>query len=452
MGLFSKTTPKEPQSSSTPQTPEVLDNINKRVVDDLKQTIQKGSRISIAAASFSIYAFEALKKELNQIDEFRFLFTGETFTKEKAKKEAREFYIPRLNRERSLYGTDFEVRLRNELNQQAIAKECADWIRKKAHFRSNITGEAMSPFMNVENPNTSSNNNNQKSESVTYNPFPNFTTAELGEDRGNNAYSIITKLYAPYTEQYLNTFNQIWNDDDRLDDVTDTVLENITAAYKENSPEFVYYVALYNIFNEFLEDIDEDTIPNVQTGFKNSKIWEMLYNFQKDAVVGCISKLEKHGGCILADSVGLGKTFSALGVIKYYECRNKSVLVLCPKRLQANWNTFKHNYKNNPIASDRLNYDVLFHTDLDRERGMSGETDLSMINWGNYDLVVIDESHNFRNGERSTHKAEEDYLNRYQKLMKKVIKAGVKTKAGAIVFSVPVTDTAGMRLVEEIEE
>ena len=428
MGLFSKSTPKEPQLPSTPQTPEILDNVNKKVVDDLKRTIKKGSRISIAAASFSIYAFEALKKELNQIDEFRFLFTGETFTKEKAKKEAREFYIPRLNRERSLYGTDFEVRLRNELNQQAIAKECADWIRKKAHFRSNISGEAMSPFMNVENPETPSNNNNQKSESITYNPFPNFTTAELGEDRGNNAYSIITKLYAPFTEQYLNTFNQIWNDDDRLDDVTDTVFENITAAYKENSPEFIYYVALYNIFNEFLEDINEDTLPNVQTGFKNSKIWEMLYNFQKDAVVGCISKLEKHGGCILADSVGLGKTFSALGVIKYYECRNKSVLVLCPKRLQANWNTFKHNYKNNPIASDRLNYDVLFHTDLDRKRGMSGETDLSMINWGNYDLVVIDESHNFRNGERSTHKAEEDYLNRYQKLMKKVIKAGVKTK------------------------
>lgn len=174
------------------------------------------------------------KKELNSVDEFRFLFTGETFTKETTPKEAREFYIPRLNRERSLYGTDFEVRLRNELNQQAIAKECADWIRKKAHFRSNISGEAMSPFMNVESP----------SESVTYNPFANFTTAELGEDRGNNAYSIITKLYAPFTEQYLNTFNQIWNDDDRLDDVTDSVLENITAAYKENSPEFIYFVAL----------------------------------------------------------------------------------------------------------------------------------------------------------------------------------------------------------------
>lgn len=414
MGLFSKTTQSQPQ----PNQPEYLDNINRRVIDDLKQTIQKNSKISVAAASFSIYAFEALKKELKNIEEFRFLFTGETFTKEKAPKEAREFYIPRLNRERSLYGSEFEVRLKNELNQQAIAKECADWIKKKATFKSNISRDQMPPFMTIKNEDTE----------IAYNPLNNFTTAELGLDRGNNAYSTTTKLYAPQSRQLLNNFEQIWNDKERLADVTAEVLDNITAAYKENSPEFIYYVALYNIFNEFLEDINEDTLPNVQTGFKNSKIWEMLYNFQKDAVVGCISKLEKHGGCILADSVGLGKTFSALGVIKYYECRNKSVLVLCPKRLQSNWNTFKHNYKNNPIASDRLNYDVLFHTDLDRERGMSGETDLSMINWGNYDLVVIDESHNFRNGERSTHKAEEDYLNRYQKLMKKVIKSGVKTK------------------------
>ena len=241
MGLFNKEAP------AAPKAPEVLDNVNRKVIDDLKETIRKGSKVSIAAASFSIYAFEALKKELSSVDEFRFLFTGETFTKEKAPKEAREFYIPRLDRERSLYGTNFEVRLRNELNQQAIAKECADWIRKKAHFRSNISGEMMLPFMNIENP----------EENVTYNPFANFTTAELGEDRGNNAYSTTMKVYAPLTEQYLNTFNQVWNDNDRLADVTDTVLENITAAYKENSPEFIYFVALYNIFSEFLEDIDD---------------------------------------------------------------------------------------------------------------------------------------------------------------------------------------------------
>ena len=412
MGLFSKEAP------VVPKAPEFLDNINRKVIDDLKETIRKGSKVSIAAASFSIYAFEALKKELSSVDEFRFLFTGETFTKEKAPKEAREFYIPRLNRERSLYGTSFEVRLRNELNQQAIAKECADWIRKKAHFRSNISGEMMLPFMNIEN----------SEESITYNPFANFTTAELGEDRGNNAYSTTMKVYAPLTEQYLNTFNQVWNDNERLTDVTDTVLKNITAAYKENSPEFIYFVALYNIFSEFLEDIDDTSLPNEAVGFKQSKVWNMLYNFQRDAVVGCITKLNRYGGCILADSVGLGKTFSALGVIKYFESRNQRVLVLCPKRLSDNWNTFKGNYKNNPLADDRLNYDVLYHTDLGRERGESNGIDLSLINWGNYDLVVIDESHNFRNGERSTHRGDENYENRYKKLIRKIIKSGVNTK------------------------
>lgn len=412
MGLFSKEVP------AALKSPEVLDNVNRKVIDDLKETIRKGSKVSIAAASFSIYAFEALKKALNSVDEFRFLFTGETFTKEKAPKEAREFYIPRLDRERSLYGTNFEVRLRNELNQQAIAKECADWIREKARFRSNVSGEMMFPFMNVENP----------EETVTYNPFANFTTAELGEERGNNAYSTTMKVYAPLAAQYLKTFNQVWNDNDRLADVTDTVLENITAAYKENSPEFIYFVALYNIFSEFLEDIDDASLPNEAVGFKQSKVWNMLYNFQRDAVVGCITKLNRYGGCILADSVGLGKTFSALGVIKYFESRNQRVLVLCPKRLSDNWNTFKGNYKNNPLADDRLNYDVLYHTDLGRERGDSNGIDLSLISWGNYDLVVIDESHNFRNGEHSTHRNDENYENRYQKLIRKVIKSGVNTK------------------------
>lgn len=412
MSIFKK------DSNIPPQPPKVFDNINDKVIDDLKNTIKKGSRISIAAASFSIYAYESLRKELGKIDEFRFIFTGKTFTKEKAPKEAREFYIPRLDRERSLYGTNFEVRLRNELNQQAIAKECANWIRKKAHFRSNITEEMMTPFMNVEN----------KDGDATYNPFANFTTAELGEDRGNNAYSITTKLSYPLTDQYINTFNQVWSDKNRLADVTEAVLENITAAYKENSPEFIYFVALYNIFSEFLDDIDETTLPNEAVGFKQSKVWNMLYNFQRDAVVGCITKLNRYGGCILADSVGLGKTFSALGVIKYFESRNSRVLVLCPKRLSENWNTYKGNYKNNPLADDRLNYDVLYHTDLNRDGGNSNGIDLNLINWGNYDLVVIDESHNFRNGDRTSRRHDDEYENRYQKLIRKIIKEGVNTK------------------------
>ena len=184
-------------------------------------------------------------------------------------------------------------------------------------------------------------------------------------------------------------------------------------------------MTLYHIFSEFLNDISEDELPNEATGFKQSKIWSMLYDFQKDAVLAIISKLERYNGCILADSVGLGKTFTALAVVKYYENRNKSVLVLCPKKLAENWNTYKDNYINNPIAADRLNYDVLFHTDLSRSQGFSNGLDLDRLNWGNYDLVVIDESHNFRNG-TGTHTNTKE--NRYIKLMDKIIKAGVKTK------------------------
>ncbi len=405
-------------SDNTHLAPKFFDNISSRVVDDLRMEIKNGAKINIIAASFSIYAYRSLRKELGQIKELNFIFTGAVFTKEKVAREAREFYIPRLNTERSLYGTEFEVKLKNELNQQAIAKECAEWIRSKVTFKSNISGEHMSPFLAIANDQVE----------VAYTPFNNFTTADLGEDRGKNAYSTTTKLPFPMSRQFFDTFESVWNDEKRLADVTEAVLDNITAAYKENSPELIYFTALYNIFSEFLEDLNADFLPNEATGYKNSKIWNMLYNFQKDAVIGCISKLEKHNGCILADSVGLGKTFSALGVIKYYESRNKNVLVLCPKRLSENWNTFKHNYKNNPLAGDRLRYDVLFHTDLSRERGLSNGIDLQSINWSNYDLIVIDESHNFRNGERSTHANDDDYENRYQKLMNRVIKEGVKTK------------------------
>lgn len=404
---------------STDNTPVFFDNISKRVIDDLKMTIRSGSKVDIAAASFSMYAYQLLKKELEQVEELNFLFTGEVFTNETASRESREFYIPRLSAERSLYGTDFEIKLRNELNQQAIAKECAEWINSKVKFKSNISGEHMAPFMAVRNG----------EDEAAYVPFNNFTTADLGADRGNSAYSVTTKIHAPASRQFIDTFESVWNEAGKLADVTESVLENITAAYKENSPELIYFTALYNIFNEFLEDLNADFLPNEATGFKESQIWKKLYDFQKDAVIGCISKLERHNGCILADSVGLGKTFSALGVIKYYESRNKSVLVLCPKRLSDNWNTFKGNYKNNPLVEDRLRYDVLYHTDLNREQGESNGIDLFKLNWENYDLVVIDESHNFRNGESSTHRSEDEaYENRYQKLLNRVIKQGVKTK------------------------
>ena len=392
---------------------ELINNTTKTLRDDLAVEIKKGSKISIAASCFSIYAFQELKKELQGIDELRFIFTSPTFTTEKAKKEKREFYIPRLNRERSLYGTEFEIKLRNELTQKAIAKECAEWIRQKVTFKSNVTNEHMMGFINLDDKN--------------YMPINGFTTVDLGCERGNNAYNMVQKTEAPFSTAYIELFESIWNDNTKLQEVTDEIIENITAAYNENSPDFIYFVTLYNIFNEFLEDVSEDNLPNEATGFKESKVWSMLYNFQKDAVLAIISKLEKYNGCILADSVGLGKTFTALAVIKYYENRNKSVLVLCPKKLTNNWNTYKDNYVNNPIAADRLRYDVLYHTDLNRTHGTSNGLDLDRLNWSNYDLVVIDESHNFRNGGKLSGEDNEKE-NRYLKLLNKVIRKGVKTK------------------------
>lgn len=397
------------------QMPEMLDNVSKTVKDDLTSTINKGDKLSIAAACFSIYAYRAIKKQLDGIAELRFIFTSPTFLQEKAPKEKREFYIPRLDRERSLYGTAFEVKLRNELSQKAIARECADWITKKVQFRSNLTGGTINGFMNVVGE-----------ESTTYMPLNGFTTADIGCERGNNIINPVNKLFAPLSTEYIRMFDQIWNDKTLMQDVTEQVIDGISAAYNENSPEFIYFVAIYNIFNEFLEDISEDVLPNEATGFKESRIWNMLYTFQKDASLAIINKLESFNGCILADSVGLGKTFTALAVIKYYENRNRSVLVLCPKKLSDNWNTFKDNYVNNPIAADRLRYDVLYHTDLSREHGKSNGLDLDRLKWGNYDLVVIDESHNFRNGGEVY--GEDRRENRYLRLMNRVIRTGVKTK------------------------
>ncbi len=392
----------------------VFDNINSTVKDDLVNSIKKGSKISIAASCFSMYAYQELKKQLDTVDEFRFIYTSPTFTAEKAQKEKREFYIPRLNRENSLYGTEFEIKLRNEMTQKVIAKECAEWIRKKAKFKTNITGENMSGFMTIDDD-----------EPSVYLPLNGFTTVDIGCDRGNNIFNMVNQLDAPASTQYIQLFDTIWNDKNKMQDITDEIIDNITSVYNENSPEFIYFMTLYHVFSEFLEDISEDNLPNEATGFKQSKVWNLLYDFQRDAVLAIINKLETYNGCILADSVGLGKTFTALSVIKYYEGRNKTVLVLCPKKLSENWNTYKDNYVNNPIASDRLNYDVLFHTDLSRSSGFSNGLDLSRINWGNYDLVVIDESHNFRNG-YGTHV--NTHENRYSQLMNKIITAGVKTK------------------------
>ncbi|WP_319549514.1 SNF2-related protein [Desulfogranum marinum] len=397
---------------------QILDNINTLWGDDLKKAIKPEARLKIAASCFSIYAYEALKKELEKIDSLEFIFTAPAFVPnevtDKVSKERREFHIPKQQRERNLYGSEFEIQLKNKLTQRAIAKECADWIRRKAAFRSNSTKAPMQQFACL-----TSNN-----EEAAYMPLHGFTAVDLGYQQGDAVSNLINKIdEAPLTTTYLQLFDQIWCDNEKLQDVTDGICTHIESVYQENSPEKIYFLMLYNIFNEFLEDLNEDVLPNDLTGYKNSIVWNKLFNFQRDAATGIINKLESYNGCILADSVGLGKTFTALAVIKYYELRNRSVLVLCPKKLADNWLNYNRNLKTNILAKDRLNYDVLCHTDLQRTSGESFGTPLNKINWGNYDLVVIDESHNFRNND-----AYKDKETRYEKLMNAVIRDGVKTK------------------------
>lgn len=393
----------------------LIDNVNSRLGDDLRVSIRKGSRLSIAASSFSIYAYEALSKELDKIDELRFIFTSPTFIEEQFKKEVPKFFIPHLFKEADLCGGEFELRLKNQLNQRAIAKECSRWVREKAEFKSNNHLDMAIPgIVHVKN--------GQENENA-YSNVGGFTTADLGITHKRGFPTLIQKSSFPESKAYLEWFNEIWANQEDLKEVTSKVQEYFETAYKENSPEFIYFITLYNIFNDFLEDISFDTLPNDQIGFKDTLVWSKLYNFQKDAVIGGINKLEKYKGCILADSVGLGKTFSALGIIKYYELRNKDVLVLCPKKLEANWNTYRHNDINNILAADRFRYDVLFHTDLSRDRGMSNGRNLENVNWGNYGLVVIDESHNFRNNNPYS-----DRENRYQRLLRKVMQKGIETK------------------------
>ena len=392
-----------------------INNINKKLGDDLKANIKKGANLSIAASTFSIYSFEMLRKELSKIEELRFVFTSPTFIEESFAKEARKFYIPHIFHEADLCGGEFELRLMSKLSQRAIAKECAAWVKNKVTFKTNKKSTQPLPgFIHLSNFNH---------DDCSYSNVNGFTTVDLGFSHKPGFPTLIQKNVFPNSQAYLDLFNQVWQDDGALKDVTDKVQEYFQNAYKDNSPEYIYFITLYNIFNEFLDDLSLDNMPNEQLGFKESVVWNKLYNFQQDAVIGAINKLEKYNGCIIADSVGLGKTFSALGVIKYYEMRNKDVLVLCPKKLEDNWNTFLHNDTTNILQGDRFRYDVLFHTDLSRESGDSNGRKLEQVNWGNYGLVVIDESHNFRNN--NTVEGKE---NRYQKLLNKIVKNGIETK------------------------
>lgn len=396
----------------------LIDNINSLLGDELKNSLLPGAKLKIAASCFSIYAYEALKQQLEQVDELEFIFTAPTFVEEEAvdklKKEKREFHIPDEGKERAFFGSEFEIQLKNKLTQKAIARECADWIRRKAKFRSNLTSAPMQQFAIVESA----------PQNMVYQPLQGFTAVDLGYQKGNAVSNLVMGMdEVSSTQTFLSVFDQVWHDKEKLTDVTDRLVQYMSTVYQENPPEQIYFQLIYNLFNEFLEDINEDVLPNDKTGYRDSLIWQKLFNYQRDAATGIINKLETYNGCILADSVGLGKTFTALAVVKYYELRNKSVLVLCPKKLAENWTNYNSNFTTNPFVKDRFNFDVLCHTDLQRTKGESLGMSLSRVNWGNYDLVVIDESHNFRNNQ-----AYKEQETRYQALMNRVIRSGVKTK------------------------
>lgn len=394
------------------KSPKVLDNKKYRVVDELKEEIRKGTKLSVISAYFTIYAYAELKNELSKIDNMRFIFTEPTFV-HKEQELIREYYIER-NPEKKISGNEFEIKLRNEMKQAAIAKECAEWLEKKAEIKSLKQANPAQPrLVYIENP----------EDNVSINGTVDFTSDGLGITPSNRLDSNMCIYGKEFTISFLQSFNELWENAAAVQDVKDKVLEQMRILYKENTPEFVYFVTLYNIFNNYLDELTEDNIVKSRTGFKDTLIWNKLYKFQKDGVMGAIDKIEKYNGCIIADSVGLGKTFTALAVMKYYELRNDRVLVIAPKKLRENWTIYTMNDKRNIFSGDRFNYDVLNHTDLNRTSGYSGEINLATLNWSNYDLVVIDESHNFRNNPPVKGR-----ITRYERLMNDIIKSGVKTK------------------------
>lgn len=395
-----------------------LDNSKQGSVSQfLKDNIQRDSELFIVSPMFTIYAFDELKETLKDVKKVRFLFNEPTFIRklENNQKEVREFKLEMTKREKNVSEFPYEINLKNNLDQNQVAAECYKFIEKKMDVKSVTTSNTVQTsnyYIHNQEPSYLLNGSSLSfsREGLGYSNRPSFTFNMVSSDEE------VTKSFDDFV-------NDIWEDSKLVQDVKETLLSYILNLYKENSPELVYYLTLYQVFGEKLNSLDDMSKIKERTGINKTKIWNMLYNFQHDAVVGAIKKLELYNGCIIADSVGLGKTFEALAIMKYYELRNDRILVLAPKKLRANWEGFKQNSKYNPLVDDRFNYDVLYHTDLSRESGHSGSINLATLNWGNYDLVVIDESHNFRNKPNAPERK-----TRYQKLMEDIIQSGVKTK------------------------
>lgn len=375
-----------------------------KVGDRLKECLEKGSRLSIISSLFSIYGFDVLQKELRKVESVRLLLSKPPVSADET--------LPPLFR--GLSGDRFERRFQNKLTQTQIARECAAWLAEKTEIKA------------VNTPHTLDQNlfHIQNKEHVTaiHGSSP-FTTSGLGYSKSDSYAMNMGLSDVDTTRGLLEWFDSIWNNKNDVSEIKDALLNALESIIKDRSPKFIYFLTLFNIFKEYLGELDEERIIKTKTGFKNTLVWNKLYKFQQDGVLGAIDKLEKHNGCIIADSVGLGKTFEALAVIKYYELRNDRILVIAPKKLRENWTIYTVNDKRNILAEDRFNFDVLNHTDMTRVQGMSGEINLKTLNWGNYDLIVIDESHNFRNNNAS-----KKGITRYSRLMNDIIRSGVKTK------------------------
>ena len=370
----------------------VIDNYSQgKLYEYLKNKLGTGTKASFVSAYFTVYAYYYLRDELDKIDELRFLFGEPKFIKKVAKDNN---YKPIAIEDSSLV-----IPVTERLEQKKISRLCAEWIKEKVQIKS----IKKSSFLHGKAYCIEKEYSDRKIFDAVIGSS-NFTYSGLGFGKNPNMELNLRMSDERDVQEVIDWFNELWGNEDLVEDVKDKVIKYIEQLYAENAPEFVYFKSLFHIFEDFLNEENNITLLKDEMGFLETEIWDTLYEFQKDAVKGGINKINRFGGCIIADSVGLGKTYEALAIIKYYELRNERVLVLCPKKLRQNWTLYRENYDINPLLKDRFSYDVLSHTDLSRTQGKSGNIELDKINWGNYDLIVIDESHNFRNNKRGREK------------------------------------------------
>ena len=383
-----------------------------KVAEFLKEKASGGSRLSVVSAYFTIYAYEALSKQLDEIESLKFLFGEPKFI---------QTLDPEKNDKKAFKIEDEGLELSNRLQQKEVARRCAEWIQNKVEIRSiresNLLHGKLYHIDDGRREHALMGSSNFTSRGLGLSTAPNIElNMVVDSDRDR------TDLKA--------WFDELWSDTVLVEDVKGKVLEYLSQLYVDHSPEFIYFKTLYHVFEKYLSGQEEQAQFFDNIAITDTAIWKALFEFQKDGVKGAIQKIDTHNGCILADSVGLGKTYSALGVIKYFELRNLRVLVLCPKKLRENWTVYLNNSELNPFWGDKFAYHVLSHTDLSRDSGIVGNLDLSQINWGNYDLIVIDESHNFRNDVKGKRDEEGNIVkkSRYERLMQDIIQSGVKTK------------------------